>query len=132
MASLDLRSTFLRLRADSTVESLPVDDTVWQRMFDGKLGNFRGEALVSAYDFAEDWPNWEMHPNGDEIVCLLAGAATLVLERPGGNQSIALGDSGAFAIVPKGTWHTARVEVPCRMLFITPGEGTQVRQGSSQ
>ena len=27
-------------------------------------------------------------------------------------------------IVPKGTWHTAKVSSGCKILFITPGEGT--------
>ena len=27
-------------------------------------------------------------------------------------------------IVPKGTWHTAKVPSSCKIPFITPGEGT--------
>jgi hypothetical protein len=30
-------------------------------------------------------------------------------------------------IVPKGTWHTARIEHKAKMIFITPGEGTRNR-----
>ena len=28
-------------------------------------------------------------------------------------------------VVPKGTWHTARTSVPTKMLFVTPGQGTE-------
>ena len=36
----------------------------------------------------------------------------------------ALSPARNFAIVPRNTWHTARVTSPTTMLFITPGEGT--------
>lgn len=122
-----LASTFLRLRADASAEPLPVDDTFWQRLASGQLGDFRNESLVSLFDFDADWGMWEMHPEGDEIVCLLAGSATFVLETPEGERRIELDEPGEYAIVPRGTWHTARTSCPCRMLFITPGEGTQHR-----
>ena len=41
------------------------------------------------------------------------------------HEEIALDKELAFAIVPRGTWHTARTKTGCRLLFITPGEGTQ-------
>jgi hypothetical protein len=28
-------------------------------------------------------------------------------------------------IITKGVWHTARVQAPTTMLFVTPGEGTK-------
>lgn len=34
---------------------------------------------------------------------------------------------GEYAFVPQGTWHTANPLQPTTMLFITAGEGTQVR-----
>jgi quercetin dioxygenase-like cupin family protein len=124
---LNLSSTYLRLRGDGSVEPLPVDDTFWQRVSTGQLGTFHNEYLVTCHAFAADWPMWEMHPNGDEIVCLLSGSVTFILERESGNQVIELKESGAYVIVPKGTWHTAKVGGPSRMLFITPGEGTRHR-----
>ena len=43
----------------------------------------------------------------------------------GAAAPIELHDAGAFTIVPKGTWHTAKTTVPTKMLFITPGAGTE-------
>jgi hypothetical protein len=120
----DLSSTFLRLRTDASVEPLPVDGTFWQRLGSGQLGTFHHEFLVTYSAFDADWTMWEMHPKGDEVVCLLEGAVTFILERPGGNAAIELNDAGAYVIVPKRTWHTAKARGAARMLFITAGEGT--------
>jgi quercetin dioxygenase-like cupin family protein len=122
-----LSSTYLRLRSDASVEPLPVDTTFWQRLATGQLGTFHHEYLVTSHAFDTDWSMWEMHPKGDEIVCLLSGSVTFILEREGGHQAIDLDESGAYVIVPKGTWHTARARAASRMLFITAGEGTQHR-----
>ncbi len=127
-ALLNLASTFLRLRPDASVEPLPVDDSFWRRLTAGELGDFHNEYLVALHAFDSDWPTWEMHPNGDELVCLLEGAVTFVLETADGNRAVELDRSGAFVLVPRGTWHTARVTKPARMLFITAGEGTEHRE----
>jgi mannose-6-phosphate isomerase-like protein (cupin superfamily) len=124
----ELASTYLRLRPDATVEPLPVDETFWPRLMQGELGTFHREYLVTTFGYDRDWPTWEMHPNGDEVVVLLDGHATFVLEIDGRERLVALGKSGAYVVVPRGTWHTARTASPCRMLFITAGEGTQIRQ----
>lgn len=127
VSSLNLSSTFLRLRADASVESLPVDDRFWTRLISGDLGSFQNEFMVSMMSFDSDWTTWEMHPRGDEIVCLLSGEARFILEESRANRTVTLTDSGSFVLVPKGVWHTAHTSGPCRMLFITAGEGTQHR-----
>jgi mannose-6-phosphate isomerase-like protein (cupin superfamily) len=125
--ALDLSSTYLRLRPDASVESLPVDNSFWQRISSGQLGDFHNEFLVASGSYETDWPMWEMHPNGDEIVLLLSGSATFILQDAHSIAPIELTKSGEYVVVPKGTWHTAKVTGPCRMLFVTPGEGTQHR-----
>jgi len=125
--ALDLSSTYLRLRPDATIEPLQANDTFWQRLASGELGSFHHEYLVTTHEFAVDWPMWEMHPKGDEVVILLSGAAELILEEPEGNRNVPLASPGSMAFVPRGTWHTARVQEPSRMLFITAGEGTEHR-----
>lgn len=34
--------------------------------------------------------------------------------------------AGAYRAIPRDTWHTAKT-TGCRMLFITPGQGTENR-----
>ena len=126
-SALQLETTHLRLRPDSSIEPLPVDAQFWARIASGKLGSFRTEYLVSCHAFSSDWPSWEMHACGDEVVCLLSGRATFVLEAGGVPQRVELQQAGAFVIVPRGVWHTAQTTQACRMLFITAGEGTQHR-----
>lgn len=83
--------------------------------------------LVSLYRFEEPWTSWEMHPAGDEVVCVVQGHMTLHQELPdGSSQSWELGP-GDYAINPPGTWHTADAEEPVVAFFITAGKGTTHR-----
>jgi uncharacterized cupin superfamily protein len=83
--------------------------------------------MFSCLSFESDWRTWEKHPAGEEFVCLLEGEVDLVLELPAGETVVTLNQPGAFVLVPADTWHTARVRRPSRMIFITPGEGTENR-----
>lgn len=123
----NIQSTYLRLRPDSSIGKLPVDGTFWPRLISGELGDFHHEYLVTSYTYSQDWPSWECHPNGDEIVLLVSGRATFILETPGGNTWLTLARAGDFAFVPRGTWHTAHTDTETTMLFITAGEGTMIR-----
>lgn len=125
---LNLSSAYLRLRPDASAEVLPVGRTFWQDMASGALGSFHHEYLVTTNSFSENWPMWEMHPHGDEMVILLSGSVDFVLEKKTGNKTLPLRESGGWVLVPKGMWHTATVNAPSTMLFITAGEGTQHRQ----
>ena len=52
----------------------------------------------------------------------------MTLALPGGDETVRLNEPGTFVIVPKGTWHTARVNAPTTMLFVTPGQDTENRE----
>ena len=83
--------------------------------------------LVSHYTFTENWPSWEMHPNGAEVVVCTAGRMTLHQELPdGGENTVTLGP-GEYAINPPGAWHTADAEGPVVALFVTAGKDTTHR-----
>jgi hypothetical protein len=94
----ELGSTFAVLQPDQSVTLVDVTPRVFEEI-NRRFGGFRGCVLISSFSFESNWPTWERHPVGDEIVCLLSGEARLVLERPGGEE----------------------------VLFITPGEGTENR-----
>lgn len=127
MSTLNLSSTYLRLRPDASAEKLPVDDTFWPRIMSGELGDFHNEFLITMHCYDTDWPNWEMHPNGDEIVCLISGEVRFLLETDDGIETVDLKNSGDYVVVPKGTWHTSNTSTRSTLLFLTPGEGTQHR-----
>ena len=120
----NLSDTFSVLRPDLTVDAVEVTPSLYADL-DADYSGFIGHSLVSSYEFSEDWPTWERHPAGDEIVMLLSGNATLVLKTASGDEQVDLDTAGSYVIVPRNTWHTARVARSARMLFITPGEGTE-------
>ncbi len=121
--TLDLAATFAVIGADGAAIPVDAGPTLYEGL-DRRFDGFKGRHLVACHSFEADWPTWEMHPAGDEIVCLLAGEARMVFERDGREEVIVLGSSASYVIVPKGTWHTARIAKAAKMLFITPGEGT--------
>jgi mannose-6-phosphate isomerase-like protein (cupin superfamily) len=58
-------------------------------------------------------------------VCLLSGRVSMVLDRGHRQEVVELTQPGAFVVVPRGTWHTARTSIRSKMLFVTPGQGTE-------
>jgi mannose-6-phosphate isomerase-like protein (cupin superfamily) len=122
--SADLASTFVVVQPDHSAVPVAVTPAIFEEL-DRRFENFRDRVLVSSFAFDADWPSWEIHPAGDEIVCLLSGEATMILDRNGTEETVHLSVPGSFVIVPKATWHTARTSTPTRMLFVTPGQGTR-------
>lgn len=123
---LDPQQTYVLLTPDGTMTHFSGGEKFWQ-LPEKEQAQASTGWLVSEYLFAQDWPTWEMHPDADEFVYLLSGEATLHLDQREGVRIIALSGAGAV-IVPRGVWHTAKISVPCRMLHITRGAGTQTRQ----
>lgn len=67
-----------------------------------RLAPYRDSAINLA-KFSGEGP-WERHPNGDEIVQVVEGAATLHIMLEDGPQSFAIG-AGTVVVVPQGRWH---------------------------
>lgn len=123
MNSFNLANTFVVLTPQKQAGTLTNSPTVYEEL-DRQYGDFKDHELIALHEFHEDWPSWEIHPNGDEIVVLLSGAATFLVKLDGINREIRLDRRGDSVIVPRGAWHTARIDQSAAMLFITPGEGT--------
>ena len=64
------------------------------------------QAMMTMHKIDVDFPIWEMHPMGEEIICLLAGKMTITLDIDGEQSRHLLDEPGAFVRVPKGAWHT--------------------------
>ncbi|NJP09082.1 MAG: cupin domain-containing protein [Leptolyngbyaceae cyanobacterium RU_5_1] len=122
----NLSSTYVVLEDNGNAIPVPVSDRFYENL-ERQFGDFKGKRLVSHYTFEQDWDTWEMHPAGEELVCLLSGQVDLILKQDGAENKVCLNTPGAYVLVPRGTWHTARVHEPSSMLFITAGEGTQNR-----
>ena len=126
MEALDLAKVFVVLNDEKKATKIENSCDLFERI-DAEFGNFRGHELISCFEFASDWCTWEMHPYGDEVVILLSGEATLFLDINGQKSEINLSKTGEYVIIQKGVWHTAHVKNSAKMLFITPGQGTENR-----
>ena len=122
----NITSTFVVLEDSDEAKAIAVSDRFYEDL-EQKFGTFKGKRLISHHTFDKNWNGWEMHPAGDEVVCLLFGHADFILEQNGVKSSVSLNDSGDYVLVPRGIWHTARVRSPSSLLFVSLGEGTQCR-----
>lgn len=59
---------------------------------------------------------WERHPNGDELVQVLAGFATVTVIDEAGRHELAMG-AGTVTMVPRGCWH--RFDAPDGVTVMT-------------
>jgi len=123
-SAYDLAATYLHIKSNSTVVPVEVDEEFWARIHERT--HLHEGRMVMLLPMTEDWPTWERHPAGDEIVYMLSGAMYLVLKLPVGERSVSLTAKHA-CIVPRGIWHTGKVREPGEALFITPGVGTENR-----
>lgn len=122
MAALELERTYLSLDGQGQVRTHPVEG-FWETI-DGNtdiLGT-----LVAGFVSTGDWPHWEMHPAGEEVLVLIEGRMTLILDEPGGERRVEM-TPGSTCIVPRGVWHRALVPQVSRFLGITYGAGTTHR-----
>jgi mannose-6-phosphate isomerase-like protein (cupin superfamily) len=122
--AFDLTKTYVHLNAAGGAEREEVDADFWARI---STRPYEGVRLLAAIHHDADSPVWEMHPSGDELLYLLTGALSVVLEEADGAERMIEMRAGAACIVPRGTWHRLAVSEPGTMLFITPGAGTQHR-----
>lgn len=68
----------------------------------------------------------ERHLDGDELLYLIAGRATILLERPEGVERFELA-GGEACIVPRALWHRVIPNGRITLLYATPGPDTERR-----
>lgn len=129
MSARKLSDSFLHLGLGATaVPQPPFDGLEWYEGYGARHGDDGAEGrLVSQHTFSQSWDSWEMHPNGSEVVICTSGAMILSQEYPDGSLETVALEAGEYAINAPGVWHTADVETEATAIFITAGEGTQMR-----
>ena len=117
-----LDGTYIHLRPDDSAVVMEGGARFWQGIA-GRRDLDEGR-LMGCTDQKGDWSHWERHPAGDEILTLLSGEMAIVLQTDAGERRAILRPGETF-IVPKGLWHRGIVAVPGRLMFVTPGAGTE-------
>lgn len=83
------------------------------------LGAF---SLATADDVHPDL--WEMHPGGDEVLILLAGALALTYADGAHHGSTELRANQGL-VMPRGVWHRLALRAPGLLLTLSPPAGTR-------
>ena len=118
----DIGSTFIHLPDGLGAAQVEGGTDFWARVkTKPELAN--GRMLWMAKQ-VRDSEGWEMHPDGEKLVYLLAGNVDLVLSKNDMEASIPLRPNSA-SIVPRGVWHRIVVQKPATLLFINPSAGLQ-------
>jgi hypothetical protein len=124
-----LTQTYLHQNPQQQLREICCDSSFWQNLSAGALPELEQGALMSAFYFDKDWPAWERHPAGSELVLLLSGATELYLQQPDAltsqPQRFVLSKVGDYVLIPAGVWHRACPQSPTTLLFLTPGLGTE-------
>jgi predicted enzyme related to lactoylglutathione lyase/uncharacterized cupin superfamily protein len=123
----DLQSTYVLLDRDGGARTTTGGAAFWDALMNGRMPEVIGNRLVTVAAFSETWTSWEMHPEGEELVVLLEGRVDFVLEEGDAERIVSLEGPGTYVVIPRGTWHIARVAAPARLLLVTAGDGTQHR-----
>ena len=122
--AFDLEATYLALDGAGAVTSMEGGEAFWRNVATSAAA---GGTLVTVSGGDGDWPHWEMHPAGDEVLVGLEGSARLVFEHPDGLTTLHDMAPGVTLVVPRGVWHRALGQQGLKVLFITYGAGTQHR-----
>lgn len=121
---IELDSTYVHLGPAGEVTPMPAGPEFWATI--GERRELEQGFLVTRARMTSDWPHWEMHPQGEELVTLLSGRVTLVLDDGRRESRVELAP-GQTWINQRGTWHRALVHEPSELLFMTAGWGTEHR-----
>ena len=125
----DLTEDYLLLDKTGEIKTLAGGAAFWS-LPPEEIESIGEDWFISEFVFDEDWKTWEMHPHGEEVVYMLSGAMDLTLEKDGGDdgerRTVELRGKG-LVVVPRGTWHTARVLEKSSVLVMTLGKETQIR-----
>ena len=124
MRAHDPSLTYLHLGIGPEMQLLPVTDDFWSTI-DDRTDLHTGR-LVTGMANDTDWPVWEMHPVGDELVVVTSGSVRFHLD-DGTSVSTLTVAAPEYIVVPAGMWHTADTLGPAQLLIVTWGEGTEHR-----
>ena len=130
-AVVDLFEHGVQILTDGSVDPSPADPSTSAGQDDGVIqvepppgvgATFGGARLSESSRHAG-----ERHPDGDELVYLVRGQASVSLETDDAGPEVYELRPGEVLVVPRGRWHRLLIDAPSELLFLTPGR-TEVRR----
>lgn len=109
---VDLNAEFAQLR--TLEDRTPTTNAAARRDSFSALLPYRDGAVFAAKFSGKG--AWERHPQGDEIVQIVAGETTLRLITAAGRETLAL-KAGMLIVVPQNAWH--QFEAPNGVSVVT-------------
>jgi mannose-6-phosphate isomerase-like protein (cupin superfamily) len=85
-----------------------------------ELAPFNDGAFCMYYVDRGDQPDWELHPDTDELLMVLEGSVTVEILTPTDRHRVPL-TASQFTVVPKGHWHRHTDAHEVVEMFYTPG-----------
>ncbi len=127
----DLSKTPIHLQTSSEAGAVPVADFSFDGpSFERYTADYCTDGgpgrLMMIEESPVNWPAWECHTQGDEVVFVLAGSGTFIQQSDEGEVRLSFAPGSAI-INPRGVWHTADVDSPMRAIYLTPCAGTEHR-----
>jgi len=102
---------------DDATRTDAADDPGRAQGTSAQLAPYRDGAIFTSKFSGEG--GWERHRNGDELVHIIDGAATLHLMTEDGPKAMAL-SAGTLAVVPQGVWHRFTSPGGVTLMTVTP------------
>jgi len=123
--AFDLARSFVHLKNGGDTERVEPTPAFWRG------GGARCDRLIGVFEFASaadlHGSMEEVHPEADELLCVLEGAVDVVLREGSGDRTIRLA-AGQAAIVPRGVWHRLEMRAPGKLLFVNSRAGMESRR----
>lgn len=123
-APVDLNDRLIAFSADKTAVPIAA------RLARGSAA--AGGCMMGITDITDDESvhadHWEIHPDRDEIPCVLERRLVATVERRGVPQTPVTLERGQAFIVPRASWHRLQVLEPGRLLFFSPCAGSDLRR----
>ena len=126
---LDLATTYMWIDDDGGATRAPFTPDFWPSLITGQTAA-AGRWLLGAGRSDTSPLTWDRHPNGECVIILLSGSIDVVLDESSGERVAALRAAGDTCVIPRGVWHRQIVNEPSNRIFLTAGEGTDMRPTS--
>jgi hypothetical protein len=120
--------TLIHVPGGPQLRRLPADAAFWTRVH--RERSLRAGRIVGVHAFNTNddvhASQWERHPRGDELLCLVSGRVDVVFDDSTGARHVPLTPLHGV-IVPQSTWHRLLVEEPGVVVSVTPHADTEHR-----